>query len=300
MDYFADCAAWGFRRRQGPQSSNVAAPPIHWTARRIRALLEALGRVGPGVETMPSRSQEPRSASSGAGLRALRLVDILRQLPEREIASLVARLGIAVDKAKRIDVPSQVARALLMLPEARDPSQLPGPTRELLYRIAESRGSLLVEALPAPVEPLVASAALSSRAGPRTPSSCCFPSPTCARCAPGKARIRAACARSSPSRARRWPAASRRTTWGAPRRRRWRYRWSRRGRCSAIPRRSRRKWNRSRRSSASCCARSRRSAARWIPRSFWTWSASRCACAAPPVSRPRGAGSGSLWNGAAS
>jgi hypothetical protein len=105
---------------------------------------------------MPSRSQEPRSASSGAGLRALRLVDILRQLPEREIASLVARLGIAVDKAKRIDVPSQVARALLMLPEARDPSQLPGPTRELLYRIAESRGSLLVEALPAPVEPLVA------------------------------------------------------------------------------------------------------------------------------------------------
>lgn len=90
------------------------------------------------------------------GLRALRLEDVLRQLPERELESLISRLNIRVDEAKRIDVPSQVARALLTLPEVRDPSQLPGPTRELLYRIAEAKGALLVESLPPAVEPLVA------------------------------------------------------------------------------------------------------------------------------------------------
>jgi hypothetical protein len=84
------------------------------------------------------------------------LVDVLRALPERELESLIERLRIAIDEAKRIDVPSQVARALLTLPEARDPAQLPAPTRELLYRIAEARGVLVVEGLPAPVEPLVA------------------------------------------------------------------------------------------------------------------------------------------------
>ncbi|HMJ11211.1 MAG TPA: hypothetical protein VK524_07370, partial [Polyangiaceae bacterium] len=69
--------------------------------------------------------------------RALGLVEVLRQLPEGELQSLIDRLRIRIDEAKRIDVPSQVARALVMLPEVRDPAQLPGPTRELLYRIAE-------------------------------------------------------------------------------------------------------------------------------------------------------------------
>jgi hypothetical protein len=87
--------------------------------------------------------------------RALRLVDVLRQLPERELDSLVDRLRIAVDESKRIDIPSQVARALLALPEVRDVAQLPGPTRELLLRIAEARGVLVVERLPPAVEPLV-------------------------------------------------------------------------------------------------------------------------------------------------
>ena len=68
---------------------------------------------------------------------AIRLVDVLRVLPERELESLIARLKIRTDEAKRIDVPSQVARMLLQLPEIRDTSLLPGPTRELLYRIAE-------------------------------------------------------------------------------------------------------------------------------------------------------------------
>ncbi|MBN1609668.1 MAG: hypothetical protein JW940_23750 [Polyangiaceae bacterium] len=88
--------------------------------------------------------------------RAIRLVELLRQLPQRELDSLIGRLRIHIDPLKRLDVPAQVARALLNLPEVRDPSQLPGPTRELLHRIAESRGVLAVDELPAAVEPLVA------------------------------------------------------------------------------------------------------------------------------------------------
>ena len=87
---------------------------------------------------------------------AIRLVELLRVLPERELESLIARLKIRTDEAKRIDVPSQVARMLLQLPEIRDTGQLPGPTRELLYRIAEAKGVLVAATLPPAVEPLVA------------------------------------------------------------------------------------------------------------------------------------------------
>ncbi len=100
---------------------------------------------------MPSRKdQESRS------MGAIRLVDVLRQLPERELGSLIARLKIRIDEAKRIDVPSQVARMLLQLPEMRDAGILPGPTRELLYRVAEAKGVLFAQTLPPAVEPLVA------------------------------------------------------------------------------------------------------------------------------------------------
>ncbi|HYQ00112.1 MAG TPA: hypothetical protein VER96_15660 [Polyangiaceae bacterium] len=100
---------------------------------------------------MPSRKDQD-SPSAGA----IRLVDVLRQLPERELGSLIARLKIRIDEAKRIDVPSQVARMLLQLPEMRDAGILPGPTRELLYRVAEARGVLFAQTLPPAVEPLVA------------------------------------------------------------------------------------------------------------------------------------------------
>jgi hypothetical protein len=100
------------------------------------------------------------------GLSALRLVDVLRQLPPRELDSLIERMRIPIDEAKRIDVPAQVARALLISPEARDPAQLPGPTRELMYRIAEAKGALLVEALPPAVEPLVARGIVFARSAP--------------------------------------------------------------------------------------------------------------------------------------
>lgn len=107
----------------------------------------------------PHRHSTPR--------RALRLTDVLRQLPPRELSSLIDRLEIVVDEAKRIDVPAQVARALVLMPEARDPAAyLPAASCELLYRIAESRGSLLLEALPQAVGPLVHRGVVFARGAP--------------------------------------------------------------------------------------------------------------------------------------
>lgn len=103
---------------------------------------------------MPKKSKTIPEARHASG--ALQLIEVLRALPKRELDSLIQRLRIRIDAAKRIDVPSQVARALLMLPEVRDPTQLPRPTLELLYRIAEHQGVLRVDVLPPAVEPLVA------------------------------------------------------------------------------------------------------------------------------------------------
>lgn len=85
----------------------------------------------------------------------LRLVEVLRALPEKELKALIQRVYAKIDPAKRIDVPSQLARTLLVLPEVRDPSLLPRPTFELLHRIAEEKGNLVVDGLPPAVTPLV-------------------------------------------------------------------------------------------------------------------------------------------------
>src|SRR6185295_7831894 len=103
----------------------------------------------------------------GVRSRAVGLTELLRVLPEREITLLVDRLGIHVDPAKRIDVPSQVARALVSTPELRDLAHFPGPTRELVHRIAEAKGVLQVPSLPPAVEPLVARGIVFAR-GTRT------------------------------------------------------------------------------------------------------------------------------------
>ncbi len=134
-----------------------------WTEDTIRVLLGSLGK---SIESTGERRTMARDTDERAegGLKALRLVDVLRALPPRELRSLVSRLKLRIDEAKRIDPPSQVARALVALPEARDPSQLPGPTRELLYRIAEAKGVLVVEGLPPAVEPLVARGIVYARA----------------------------------------------------------------------------------------------------------------------------------------
>jgi hypothetical protein len=105
-------------------------------------------------------SLDDRSVNEGAGGGgddgALDLTTILRSLPESGLEGLIRRVGIRIDSGKRIDAASQTARALVGLPEVRDPSRLPSGSRELLHRIAEEGGMLLVPSLPAGLEPLVA------------------------------------------------------------------------------------------------------------------------------------------------
>jgi hypothetical protein len=93
------------------------------------------------------------------------LVEILRALPPGEMNALISRLGIRIDKAKRIDTPSQVARALVQLPDLRDPSRLPPASVELLHRVAETGGSLVVTSIPPALEPLLARGLMFARGG---------------------------------------------------------------------------------------------------------------------------------------
>lgn len=94
----------------------------------------------------------------------LRLVDILKALPDSEVDSLVARLGVRIDPAKRLDPPQQVARALVALPDLRDPGRLPHASVELLHRIAEARGVLVVDAVPPALQPLAERGLVFARA----------------------------------------------------------------------------------------------------------------------------------------
>ncbi len=96
-----------------------------------------------------------------------RLDNIVRALPESELAGLIRRLGIKVDAQKRIDVPGQVARALVGMPDVREPSRLPSASQELLHRVAEASGLLEVKALPAGFEALMARGILFARRSER-------------------------------------------------------------------------------------------------------------------------------------
>jgi hypothetical protein len=93
-----------------------------------------------------------------------RLTDILRALPQGELDGLIARLGVRIDHAKRIDVPSQVARALVALPELRDPSRLHPASVELVHRVAEAQGVLVVTSVPPALEPLLGRGLMFARA----------------------------------------------------------------------------------------------------------------------------------------
>jgi len=95
---------------------------------------------------------------------ANRLTDILRALPQGELDGLIERLAIRIDPAKRIDVPSQVARALVSLPDLRDTGRLNPACVELMHRVAEARGSLLVSSVPPGLEPLLARGLMFARA----------------------------------------------------------------------------------------------------------------------------------------
>lgn len=114
-----------------------------------------------GTRARAESGAEPLDDSSAGSLR--RLDHILRALPESELLALIRRLGIRIDTAKRIDTPSQVARALVGIPDVRDPSRLSTASRELLHRIAEAGGTLIVPSLPSGLEPLVARGVVYAR-----------------------------------------------------------------------------------------------------------------------------------------
>jgi hypothetical protein len=105
------------------------------------------GTIDPGPSTRPER----------------RLESILRALPPTELASIIERLGIRIDPGKRIDVPAQVARALVRVPDVREPSRMPPASAELVRRVAEANGSLVVASLPAGVEWVVRRGLLFAR-----------------------------------------------------------------------------------------------------------------------------------------
>lgn len=88
-------------------------------------------------------------------VEAMGLVQVLRALPKKEFQSLIRRVDAAVDPAKRIDVPSQVARVLLTSAELREPARLGRASAELMVRLAEAGGRMNVENAPPGLEPLV-------------------------------------------------------------------------------------------------------------------------------------------------
>ncbi len=84
-------------------------------------------------------------------------------MPQGELDALVDRLAIRIDLAKRIDAPSQVARALVSLTELRDPTRLNPACVELMHRVAEARGALVVASVPPALEPLLARGLMFAR-----------------------------------------------------------------------------------------------------------------------------------------
>ncbi len=101
------------------------------------------------IETEDQKS----SALEEAG--GIGLVEVLRALPKKEFQALIRRVDAAVDPAKRIDVPSQVARVLLTSVELREPARLGRASAELMIRLAEAGGRIEAENLPPGVDPLV-------------------------------------------------------------------------------------------------------------------------------------------------
>lgn len=121
----------------------------------------------PAEEEAPVRAAQEAAEAPGDDAEIdespRRLDAILRALPESELKGLIARMGIRIDSAKRIDAPSQAARALVGIPDVRDPSRLPTASRELLHRTAEAGGVLVVPSLPAGLEPLIARGVVYAR-----------------------------------------------------------------------------------------------------------------------------------------
>ena len=133
----------GRLRRERRRAARARASTAHrvpaWArtehVRGVRLLASPFGNRMARRLISDNRPPVPTSRAPEANHR---LADILRALPQGELDGLIARLGVRIDPAKRIDVPSQVARALVSLPELRDPSRLhPGFGRA---RAPRSRG----------------------------------------------------------------------------------------------------------------------------------------------------------------
>lgn len=98
---------------------------------------------------------ENRSEDSAGVVDVMGLVQVLRSLPKKDFQALIRRIDAAVDPAKRIDVPSQVARVLLNSVELREPGRLGRVSADLLIKVAQAGGLLRVESAPQGLEPLV-------------------------------------------------------------------------------------------------------------------------------------------------
>jgi hypothetical protein len=119
------------------------------------------------IQSSGSFSSRIMDASTHTNMQArpTRLVDVLRALPPKELTALIERLGIRIDETKRLDTPSQVARTLVAIPDLRDPARLPAASVDLLHRVAEAKGTLLVTAVPPSLEPLLARGLMFARSG---------------------------------------------------------------------------------------------------------------------------------------
>ncbi|PKN44545.1 MAG: hypothetical protein CVU63_10285, partial [Deltaproteobacteria bacterium HGW-Deltaproteobacteria-20] len=83
-------------------------------------------------------------------------MDVLRSLPKAELESLAQRVGATIDRNKRVDGPVQLARVLVTMPEVRDMALLGPAPAQLLRRLGEAGGVLVVRAVPPALEPLAA------------------------------------------------------------------------------------------------------------------------------------------------
>ncbi len=105
--------------------------------------------------TTPPTVPKPRSTRE-----PLRLIDALKALPPRTFDALVKSARVKIDSNKRIDAPSQVARAIVTQSLAKDASSLGAAANELLCRVAASGGLLVTAELAAHSEGLVESGLL--------------------------------------------------------------------------------------------------------------------------------------------
>lgn len=106
------------RKRSSKKTKPPPAPAKKRASKRksTKSTTKAKAAIEPEVEAVdPEQEELPPSRRASATNPMRRLDSILRALPAKELASLIDRMGIRVDKKKRIDTPAQVARALVRL-----------------------------------------------------------------------------------------------------------------------------------------------------------------------------------------